>query len=62
MEEQAVKKSWRELKSEREAETNAKLHRSFIIKPEFCTPYSRFQTMDGTRYYIAPDGSRRRMK
>ena len=55
-------KTWKERKAERDAYTNEQLKRVFVLKPEFNKPGMQFKTVDGTEYFIAADGSRRRVR
>jgi hypothetical protein len=55
-------KSWKERKQERDAHANQAVKRSFIHKSELLTPGNVIHSMDGTEYYIAKDGSRRRAR
>jgi hypothetical protein len=55
-------KSWKEQKAERDAEANRKSRRVFVPKPEFTVPGASFTDGYGVQYYIAKDGSRRRVR
>ena len=54
-------KSWKERKAARDAHANECLHRGFRIKPELSRPGDEIETMDGQKYRIAADGSRRKI-
>lgn len=58
--EQAVK-TWKEQKAAIDADLNHRL-RGRMLRPECNKPGFAFTATDGTAYYIAKDGSRRRVK
>ena len=55
-------RTWKDLKAERDAYANEQAKRVFVLKPEFNKPGMQFRSVDGTEYYIAADGSRRRVR
>lgn len=59
---ETVQKTWKDLKAERDADANSKLHRCFALKPEFSHPGCEFTDTGGRKYRIAQDGSWRRIK
>ena len=54
-------KSWKERKAERDAYANFRSKHGFMIKPHLNRPGNEIQTVDGTHYRIAADGSMRRI-
>jgi len=56
-------KTWKEKKQEQTARINQRLRSVRVLKPEFRKPGARFTDYNGDiHYYIASDGSRRRVK